>query len=94
MQHTSAQVDTELARQYLFKLCKHFARKITVDFDRDHGMAHFPVGTCEFTADDKQLTFMLSAMESGQLAQLQSVIEHHLQLMRRAPDPALTWTVR
>lgn len=84
-------VNTPLAKSYLFKLCKHFARKIPVEFDETSGLACFPYGRCHFTASETALTFLLTAENESQLQQLQQVIEHHLQLMRRAPDPALLW---
>ncbi|MEJ2794930.1 DUF2218 domain-containing protein [Iodobacter sp. LRB] len=91
MLQSETQVDTPLAKSYLFKLCKHFARKIRVEFDETTGLAYFPYGTCHFTASATGLTFVLAASDDNQIEQLQQVIEHHLQLMRRAPDPALHW---
>ncbi|WP_348945090.1 DUF2218 domain-containing protein [Chitinibacter sp. FCG-7] len=87
------QVDTSLAKQYLFKLCKHFARKIRVDFDAEHGVAYFDFGELQLAASENQLCFRLCAQEEAQLEILKSVVEHHLQLMTRTPDPALPWRV-
>ncbi|WP_051278859.1 DUF2218 domain-containing protein [Chitinilyticum aquatile] len=91
MVQSQTQINTELAKQYLFKLCKHFARKIPVDFDDSQGLARFPIGECRFLADSSTLQFRLSAPDPEQLQRLQRVLEEHLQLMRRAPDSALDW---
>ncbi|WP_198314482.1 DUF2218 domain-containing protein [Chitinibacter sp. GC72] len=87
------QVDTSLAKQYLFKLCKHFARKIRVDFDTEHGVAYFDFGELQLAASENQLRLRLCAQEAAQLEILKSVVEHHLQLMTRSTDPALPWQV-
>ncbi|WP_043648616.1 DUF2218 domain-containing protein [Chitinilyticum litopenaei] len=91
MVHSQTQITTELAKQYLFKLCKHFARKIPVDFDEHQGLARFAFGECRLLADASTLQFRLSAADDEQLQRLKRVLEDHLQLMRRAPDPALAW---
>lgn len=92
MLQTTTQVETAQARQYLYKLCKHFARKITVEFDDEQGVAHFPFGACHLRADHTHLSLLLDAPDAAQLQRLQQVLEQHLQLMRRAPDPALSWS--
>ncbi|WP_047394551.1 DUF2218 domain-containing protein [Chitinibacter sp. ZOR0017] len=93
---TSSQVNTELGKQYLFKLCKHFARKIPVEFSETEGVAQFgqperPLGQVEFNADAEHLRFTVRATDEAAARQLQAVVESHLQLMRKAENPALDW---
>ncbi len=96
MQTITSQVETTLGKQYLFKLCKHFARKIRVDFDTDYGIAYFQfgeqvLGSVELRADPQHIEFTIQASDAAALTHLKAVIEDHLQLMRRATNPELVW---
>lgn len=46
----TARAETEAAARYLGQLCKHFAHKLTVDYDPEtkpgEGLIHFPWGAC------------------------------------------------
>lgn len=90
--HTT--VHTERAAQFLFKLCKHFARKIPVEFDAQQGVAHFPFGIGRLYADDATLRLEAAAADPAMLARVCQVLEDHLQLMRRAENAALDWQPR
>ncbi|XZG70478.1 DUF2218 domain-containing protein [Chitinibacteraceae bacterium HSL-7] len=93
MIRSTTTVATPQARQYLFKLCKHFAKKIPAEFDeaRENGHAAFPFGDCTFAAGDEALTLTLAAPDAETHARLTSVIEDHLNLMRRLDDARLDW---
>ncbi|WP_255991428.1 DUF2218 domain-containing protein [Chitinolyticbacter albus] len=86
-----AHITTPDATKFLFKLCKHFAKKIPVEFDETRGRAEFPFGVCELAATATTLTFACEA-SAATLAQMQSVLEQHLALMTRRDPLPVVWT--
>ncbi|WP_205700925.1 DUF2218 domain-containing protein [Jeongeupia sp. USM3] len=77
--------------RFLFKLCKHFAKKIPVEFDERHGRAAFAFGHCTLTATDESLRFDCVSDSDEALARLQSVVVDHLALMTRANPLPVAW---
>lgn len=79
---------TDRAPAMLYKLCKHFAKKISVEFDESHGRAQFPQGVCILYADAAELSFVCECDSAEQLAALQTIIDLHAALLtRREPQP-------
>ncbi len=93
---SSARAETPNAARYLGQLCKHFAHKITVDYDGeatpDHGTAHFPWGTCRMTATDKSLSLEARADSAEGLGRIRAVIDDHLGRFAWREKLALEWT--
>lgn len=84
-------LDTERAQAMLFKLCKHFSKKITVTFDETHGCAEFPQGQCEMSASDTQLAFACACSSEQELNALRNIIDLHVALMTRKAPQAIEW---
>lgn len=93
---TSGRADTPNAARYLGQLCKHFAHKITVDYDGDaapdHGTAHFPWGTCRMTATAEALTMDVTADSAEGLDRIRAVVDDHLGRFAWREKLALAWT--
>ena len=73
-----ADIATGNASLYLQQLCKHFAHKLDVEFDKQVGSVRFSIGHCELLAQDGWLRLCLDAPDSDALQQLQDVVERHL----------------
>lgn len=69
---------TDKASRYLQQLCKHFAHKVTVEFDRRTGRVAFPTGLCLMTADEQELVFYCRAEQPLGLQIMQGIIDNHL----------------
>ena len=88
----SGVLETPNAHSMLFKLCKHFAKKINVTFDEHCGFARFPIGDCELRADSARLSFDCICDSKSNLASLQEIIDLHVTLITRREPRQVTWT--
>lgn len=70
---------TENASRYLQQLCKHFAHKVTVDYDESQGTAALPPGPARLIASDVELQAEISAADEAGLEKARFIIEDHLQ---------------
>jgi uncharacterized protein len=84
---------TDRAPAMLYKLCKHFAKKIPVEFDDTHGHARFPQGDCVLHASDSQLAFECACDDAEQLAALRQIIDLHAALLTRKAPQAIHWLI-
>lgn len=75
---SSACFKTENGRKYLVQLCKHFAHKIEVSYDENHGDCQFPCGKGRLDADDNGLLMHVEAATTEDLERAQAIIETHL----------------
>lgn len=75
---TSTILKTEHAGKYLTQLCKHFAHKVEVSYDYDHGECRFVCGTAILHAAENALSIRAISPDEEQLQETQSVIERHL----------------
>ncbi|MCA1971681.1 MAG: DUF2218 domain-containing protein [Caenispirillum sp.] len=86
---------TPAAAKYLGQLCKHFAHKITVDYDAeacpDEGLCHFPWGTCRMTAEDGGLTVAVTAASPEGIDRIRAVVDDHLGRFAWREKLALEW---
>lgn len=78
MIEASTDLKTEHAGKYLTQLCKHFAHKIEVSYDYDHGECRFVCGTAILDAKEGRLLIRTIAPDDEQLQETQLVIERHL----------------
>lgn len=76
---TQATLQTAKASTYIKQLCRHFAHKITVEFDDEQGMAYFKMGTCAMQALPGQLVLLASAEDQAALDQVQHIVSDHLE---------------
>ena len=89
--HIQGQLPTPEASRFMTRLCYHFSRKITVDYDDHQGRAQFPWGLCEMRADSETLHFAVSAEEAEALARVQHIIDEHVKLFARKTPLAVQW---
>ena len=79
------------ADRVLFKLCKHYALKVRVDFDPLAADIHFPYGRCRLKREGELLLIHGQAASPEALAQVRHVMDEHLALMARNPQLRLDW---
>ena len=78
MHNATAAVSTEHASRYLQQLCKHWSHRFTVAFTPEAGRIDFGDGeTVELTAQPAKLE--IRVWTAGDLAELERVVEEHLQ---------------
>jgi len=70
--------ETERASRYLQTMCKHFAHKVEVRFDAEHGVAAMPYGRLEMRARDGILQFEIEAADDNLLERMKHVVETHI----------------
>ncbi|WP_438751655.1 DUF2218 domain-containing protein [Pararhizobium sp. O133] len=78
MQEATTRFATENGQKYLTQLCKHFAHKVDVTQDDDHGELRFSCGTGFLHADPGGLNIRVRSPDEGNLADTKSVVEDHL----------------
>lgn len=93
MLRSEARVATAMAPQYLFKLAKHFAKKVAVEQAAERAQVDFGFGHCEMQADAEHLGFHCRAEDAEALLRVQSVLESHLALMTRREPLVCAWRV-
>jgi len=83
---------TQNASKYLQQLCKHFAHKVTVEFDETHGTCTMMSGPAELWADAQGLTATVTAPDAESLPRAKGVIDHHLvTFAHREGFSTMTW---
>jgi hypothetical protein len=94
MYKTHAHVATDAASTYLFKLCKHFAKKIPATWTEDHrsGSASFEWGTTIFQATTVGLHIECMASDRVALERLANVVAQHLDLLTRKNPAPIQWS--
>lgn len=88
----AASVTTASASRYLTQLCKHFAHKITVEYDETSGRAEFAWGTCQLSADAAALHLRLTAATPEGLERIKAVVDDHLLRFGWREKLAIQWT--
>ncbi|MEQ8676102.1 MAG: DUF2218 domain-containing protein [Aggregatilineales bacterium] len=87
MYKAQAIVETAKASRYLKALCNHFDRKVTAEYDDNHGNVDFGFGNCQMVATENTLSISIQADDEEQFAQVKFVIADHLE--RFSGDEAL-----
>ncbi|WP_373975487.1 DUF2218 domain-containing protein [Chitinibacter sp. SCUT-21] len=91
MFNSQAQLSAANADKVLYKLCKHFALKIPVDFDTEKAYIKFPYGECHIVRTNDFLAMDCAAADKELLAKVEWVITDHLGLMVKNPELKLDW---
>lgn len=81
------------AERVLFKMCKHFAIKVPVDFDSQRADIDFRFGRCRIQREGERLRLHCEAGAEEQLRRVQSVLDEHLALMARDRHLTVPWQV-
>lgn len=90
---SEARVPTAVPSRYLTQLCKHFAHRLPVTFDAEHGRIEFPAGVCELDAMAADtLTMRVTASDEAGLAKLEDVVARHLARFAFREEPEVRWT--
>lgn len=91
MHESWARVPTAAAARYLAQICKHFAHKITVDYDASRGRAEFPFGVCELAVEDDALVMRCRAPDREALDRIEHVVAVHLERFAWREKPVVSW---
>lgn len=87
----SAVFETELGGRYLASLCQHFGTKVSVTYGAGTGRVEFPTGTCDMTADESCLAFVVQADTRENLEVVMQVVSSHLDRFAFRENPELVW---
>ncbi len=89
----SATALSEKPASLMRKLCKHWAHKLEVRFDKESGQITFPMGYCELDAHQAGvLAIRLDAPDFETVRNLQGVVESHLQRFAVHETLTVEWT--
>lgn len=94
MIQSTGTVATPLATAYLVRLCKHFSKKISVNYDPDDGSAgyaRFPSGECRLRASDSELSFQCSAEDQAGMEHMQEIISLHVGMFTKRNPLRVDW---
>lgn len=86
-----ATVSTEKAHRYMKALVNHFARKVSAEYEADHGFIDFGFGRCDIEASASAMTFNVSSSNAGNLQQVQQVIGSHVARFTQQEIVDLPW---
>ena len=90
---SSARFGTPNASRYLQQLCKHFAHKVTVEYDPTSGRADLPPGPAEFKADADGLDMTVTAEDDQGLKRAKFIIQDHLERFAHREAPVeISWS--
>ncbi len=78
MPTASASFETEHGSKYLQQLCKHFAHKVSVEYDATQGMAAMPAGPATLRADATGLHVTVTGKDAEGLKRAKHAIDSHL----------------
>lgn len=83
---------TEHASKYLQQLCKHFAHRVTVDYDAAQGLAQLGSGPARMSALPDLLRVEISGPDDAALERARDVIDSHLARFAFREDfTAMNW---
>ena len=88
---STATVPTASASRYLQQLCKHFAHKRSVEFDKMSGVIALSAGDCRLRAGDDALMLDLTAPDAESLLRLQDTVERHLVRFAFREEMRIDW---
>ncbi len=91
MLSASARFETPNAPKYLKQLCKHFAHKVSVEYDDTNGKAALPPGPATMQADDVALSVTVTAQDEEGLERAKFIIDDNLSRFVFRETPDLNW---
>ncbi|CZF82949.1 hypothetical protein GCE9029_03540 [Grimontia celer] len=94
MKKAMTEIESEHAAKYLVTLCRHFARKVSADWDEKYGEVNFPAGTTKFAVNEEEtaLTIQCEADSDEKLEIQKAIITGHVDLFSRREKIQLNWT--
>lgn len=87
----AARVKTPHGSKYLQRLCKHFAHRVSADWDEHSGNVCFAEGTCTLQADASGLQMICSADSEQELIEIVDTMDRHFIRFAKAEAPELIW---
>ena len=87
----SAYVTTDTPARYISRLCKHFAHKIPVSFDEQHGRIEFDSGLALLQAEADGLRLSVQSTSSEGLESLKQVVSRHFERFAWQAELSLDW---
>lgn len=88
----NTKVETDKASRYLKALCNHFNRKVTAEYDDNHGTVQFGFGNCEMDADNGVLIIRIEAADAENFARIKYVVADHLARFSGDEGLRVEWT--
>lgn len=87
-------IRSEHCARYLTTLCRHFSRKIEVEYNERQGVAYFPYGVCTLTlSEPDSLNIHCAAQTPEGLSAVKQVLTSHLEMFAYRGDQfAIQWT--
>jgi hypothetical protein len=94
MYYTKTIITSEHSARYLQTLCRHFSRKVSVDWNSQHGEVNFAMGDCQFShlSNTNQLELTCSADSLEKLATIKNILEQHITMLSRKETIELNWS--
>lgn len=89
----STQINTDRAKRYLHRLCKHFSHKVPAKWSECSGTVSFAMGQCAMTASELILSLRCEASNAKELDEIVDTIERHYLRFSGDVDTKLTWSV-
>ena len=92
MPHATATIATHDGSRLIKRLCTHWAHKLEVSFDLTRARIAFDADTiATLFARPDALEARISAGDGARLAQIQDVVDSHLQRMARGETLEISW---
>lgn len=89
--NASSYVVTPTPARYISRLYKHFAHKVTVEFDEQQGRITFDSGIAQLHADAKGLRLSVTSDSSEGLESLKKVVGSHFVRVAWQAELSLDW---
>lgn len=91
MNYASTQIPTTEAANYIRKLCRHFAHKVSVTFTEQEGQVQFLQGRCLMQANAQSLAIFMQAEKPEGIPAMQFIIDDHLRRFARFETLSYQW---
>lgn len=85
-------VATHLPSRYLNRLCKHFAHKLSVEYNDHKGTIPFAAGPCLLEAGAEGLRLEVQSDRRDQISPLQEVVASHFERFAWQESLQLQWS--
>lgn len=80
------------ADRYLDSLCRHFARKVSVERTAEHATVAFAMGECRMSVDGEQMHFVCHAADTRALDAVKTIVTDHVIRFGELRDVTVHWT--
>lgn len=84
-------VKTDTPSKYINRLCKHFAHKVTVDYDDGQGEITFNLGKGTIVKHNDGLLLIAEANQQESLEKVVEVMDKHFVRVAWQEDVKLNW---